>query len=152
MAKTIYLPILAACFMFGISNCLFAQDDDFRSKIEKIKIEKLVTKLELDKPTEEVFVRKYKDFYQTIGELNKRRAKIVRQIEKNREQSEALDTLIDRMLEVEQEITTQRKNYAEDLKTYLTMKQIATLIIFEKNFALELRKILREYRKGKKDD
>jgi septal ring factor EnvC (AmiA/AmiB activator) len=141
--KNLFLIIIAFLFITGTN----AQDDNFRTKIEKIKVEKLVKKLELDEATEDVFVQKYKTFRQTIRDLNKARAKIMRQIEKNIDNNEVLDTLIDRMLEVEQEITTQRKNYAEDLKSYLTPKQIATMIIFERNFALELRRILRENRK-----
>lgn len=141
--KNLFLIIFTLLFITGTN----AQDDNFRTKIEKIKVEKLVKKLELDEVTEDVFVQKYKTFRQTVRDLNKARAKIIKQIEKNLDNNEVLDTLIDRMLEVEQEITTQRKNYAEDLKTYLTPKQIATMIIFERNFALELRRILRENRK-----
>jgi len=129
-----------------------AQDDDFRTKVEKIKLEKLTRKLELDKTTEDTFIQRYKAFRQTITELNKQRAKIMRQIENNLDHNDVLDTLIDQMLDVEQEITRQRKNYAEDLKTYLTPKQIAIMIIFERNFALELRKILRGSRKERQKD
>lgn len=145
--------VLLAIASLSFSNGAAQNDgDDFRSKLEKIKLEKLVNKLGLDKPTEDIFTQKYKDFHQSIGELNKKRGKIVKQIEKNLDNNEALDTLISRMLDFEQEITTQRKNFADDLKTFLTTKQIAQMIVFEKNFALELRKILKEYRRDKKVD
>ena len=114
-------------------------------------LEKLVKKLELDKSTEDKFVQKYKDFHQSIAELNKKRAEITKQIEMNLEDSEVLDTLFNQMLDVAQEITSKRKSFADDLRTFLTPKQIAQIIIFEKNFALKLRKILKEYGKDRGD-
>ena len=146
--------IILISFLYLFAGHCAAQSDgdDFRSRIEKIKLEKLVNKLELDKSTEDVFVQKYKDFHQSIGESNKKRAKIVKQIEKNLDKGSSLDSLINQMFDVEQEITSKRKSFAEDLKTFLTSTQIAEMIIFEKNFALELRKILKEYRRDKKVD
>ncbi len=148
----IYIVLLAIVCLSYTNGAAQNDGDDFRSKLEKIKLEKLVNKLELDKSTEDFFIQKYKDFHKSIGGLNKKRGKIVKQIEKNLDNNESLDTLINRMLDVEQEITTERKNFADDLKTFLTTKQIAQMIVFEKNFALELRKILKEYRRDKKMD
>lgn len=143
--------ILLILFILGflIADYSIAQDDkdDFRTKIEKIKIEKLVKKLDLDKSSEDIFIIKYKEFSRKIRELNKKRIGLVKQVEDNLDSGQGLDSLITEMLNVEQQITTARKDYAEDLKTILTAKQIATMVIFEKNFALELRKVLREYKK-----
>ena len=143
--------ILITLFCLSAGYCS-AQSDDFRSKVEKIKLEKLVNKLELDKSSEDVFIQKYKDFHKSIGESNQKRAKIVKQIEKNLDNGSSLDTLVNEMFDVEQEITSKRKAFAEDLKSVLSSKQMARMIIFEKNFALELRKILKEYRKNKSQD
>jgi len=146
--------IILILFLYLFAGHCAAQSDgdDFRSKIEKIKLDKMVNKLNLDKSTQDIFVQKYKDFHQSIGESNKKRAKIVKQIEKNLDNGSSLDTLINQMFDLEQDITSKRKSYADDLKTSLTTKQIAQMIIFEKNFALELRKILKGYRRDKKTD
>lgn len=146
MKKTIFIPLIFLLLAYSLAS---AQNDDFRSMVMKIKIEMLVEKLKLDKSEEDKFVQKYKDFNQLMMVVNKRRAAVTKQIETNLENNEALDTLIDRMLDIEQEITSKRKAFAEDLRTFLTPKQIVQLIIFEKNFALKLGKILKEF-KGKR--
>jgi hypothetical protein len=65
----------------------------------------------------------------------------------NLESGDGLDTLVDRLLEYESRIAKERDDFAADLKTILTDKQIATLIVFERKFNAQLKKILQNYRK-----
>jgi hypothetical protein len=150
MSNKLFKVIFTA-FVFVLIYCPlhYAQDkgDIFRDKIEKIKIEKLVKKLELDDNTAEVFTSKYKDFSKLIKELNRKRFIAYKLMVENLESGNGLDTLVDRVIGYESQLNDERTKFAEDLKTILTPKQIATMIIFERKFNNELRKLLKDYRK-----
>jgi len=61
MKKT--YKILVLLLFFGIVSIkpAYAQDD-FREKLQEIKLEKLTKKLELDDNTKSIFIDKYKAF------------------------------------------------------------------------------------------
>jgi translation initiation factor 2B subunit (eIF-2B alpha/beta/delta family) len=123
--------------------------DDIWNKIENIKVEKLIKRLDLDESTAVQFKEKYVSFGKTIRELNQRRALVYKLMAENLQSGDGLDTLVDRLVNIEDRINTERKAFADELKTILTIKQIATLIIFERKFNTELRKLLQEYMKKK---
>ena len=135
-------------FLFVLSSGLNAQvkNDNIRDKIEKIKLEKLIKKLELDDKTAEVFIEKYKNFVLVIKDLNQKRVKTYKSIVENLQSGRGLDTLVDQLLDYESRIAKERDNFAADLKTILTSKQIATMIVFERKFNTQLKKILQNYR------
>jgi hypothetical protein len=56
---------------------------------------------------------------------------------------------IDKILEIDQEIFTERKNYQESLRQTLTTEQFAKYLIFEHNFDRQLRDAMREMRRGR---
>jgi hypothetical protein len=147
--KLILTAIIAA---FSLNNALDAQEkgDKFRDRIEKIKIEKLINKLELDDNTAEVFTAKYKDFSKLIKELNKKRFLAYKLMVENLESGSGLDTLVDQVIAYEIQINDERENFAVDLKTFLSPKQIATIIVFERKFNNEIKKLLQEYQKKNK--
>jgi hypothetical protein len=146
-AIVIILAIIAAVFLIGQSA--FAQDskDDLRDKIEKIKLEKMIKKMDLDKSTAESFKEKYKSFSSTIRELNKKRAKAYTEMTQNIESGSGLDSLLDEVIRIEGEINQEKLNFVSDLKSILTSKQIATMIVFERKFNNQLQKLLKEYQK-----
>jgi hypothetical protein len=138
--------------VFIVSISVYSQSDttNFRELVEKIKIEKMVNKMGLDKSTEQLFIERYKIFSGEIKNLNKQRNKLIKKIERSIDNENELDSLLDMILEIEQNITTKRKEFKTDLKTFLTNKQIATMLIFERHFAIELRKLIKEYKKENK--
>lgn len=123
--------------------------DNFRDKIEKIKMEKLIQKLELDNNTAELFKTKYKDFSAKVKELNQKRVIVYKLMVENLESGSGLDTLVSQLLDYESQLNTARENFAEELKTILTPKQVAIMIVFERKFNTELKKILKDYQKNK---
>lgn len=135
--------------LFVLSSGLNAQvkNDNIREKIEKIKLEKLINKLELDDETAEVFTEKYKNFVSVIKDLNQKRVKTYKLMVANLESGNGLDTLVDRLINYENQIAKERDNFAAELKTILSSKQIATMIVFERKFNAQLKKILQNYRK-----
>jgi|GEM_PF-1168900 len=127
----------------------FAQNsaDDIRDKIEKIKLEKMVKKMELDQQTAETFKEKYKSFSASLRELTKKRNKAYLEMTQNLESGNSLDSLLNEILNLESQISNERLDFINDLKTFLTAKQIAVMIVFERKFNLQLRKLLQDYRK-----
>ena len=149
LQKVYNIAFAAVMITFCLNAAVFAQDKDdkFREKIEKIKIEKLINKLELDDTTAEVFTAKYKDFSKLIKDLNKKRFAAYKLMVENLESGSGLDTLVDQVIGFETQINDEREKFAEDLKTILSPKQIATMIIFERKFNNEIRKLLKDYQK-----
>lgn len=141
--------ILIVVLILGLAYQLNAQDkgDKFRDKIEKIKIDKLLEKLELDDNMVQTFTDKYKDFSKLIKELNKKRFKAYKLMVENIESGYGLDTLVDQVLGYEIQINDEREKFAEDLKIILSPKQIATMIVFERKFNNEIKKLLKDYKK-----
>lgn len=149
LSKSYKLLFYLVVFLFAVSSGVNAQvkNDNIRDKIEKIKLEKLIKRLELDDETAEVFTVKYKNFVSVIKELNQKRVQTYKLMVSNLESGDGLDTLVDKLLDYESRIAKERDDFASDLKTILTSKQIAVMIVFERKFNAQLKKILQNYRK-----
>jgi Spy/CpxP family protein refolding chaperone len=150
--KSILIIISASIISLCSLQAAFAQNknDDIRDKIEKIKLEKMVKKMDLDESTAEIFKDRYKTFSKTLRELNHKRAKAYLQMTQNIESGNGLDSLLDEVLSLENQIDQERLNFVTDLKSLLTSKQIATMIVFERKFNNQLKKLLQNYRKDNK--
>jgi len=70
----------------------------------------------------------------------------------NIQTGEGLDTLVEGMINIDSEINQQRTEFAKDLKTILTSKQLAIMIVFERKFNNQLKKLINEYTRKKKLD
>lgn len=140
-------------FVFGLITVffgpvLFAQDN-IREKIEKIKLEKMVKKMELDDATAKSFKDKYVSFSSTLRDLNKKRAKAYIEMTLNIDGGSGLDSLVDQLLFFESQINQARLDFVTDLKSLLTSKQIATMIVFERKFNNQIQKLLKQYQRKK---
>jgi hypothetical protein len=146
--KNYKISLLLSVILFAFTVCTYGQvkNDGIRDKIEKIKMEKLINKLGLDDMTAEVFTQKYKNFVSVIKDLNQKRVKTYKLMIENLQSGNGLDTLVDQLLDYESKIAKERDNFAADLKTILTPKQIATMIVFERKFNAQLKKILQNYK------
>lgn len=136
----------------GLSgSCIFAQDD-FRDKIEDIKLEKLTKKLDLDETTKASFIDKYKSFSKSMRQLNQKRAKTYKLMTENIESGNGLDTLVNQLLDLEGQINGKREEFVTDMKNILNSKQIAKMIVFERKFNNEIKKLLKQYQKDNKKE
>ena len=133
--------------LFLVSGISFAQDD-FREKIEDVKLEKLTKKLELDETTKAGFIDKYKAFSKTMRSLNLKRGKAFKLMTQNIESGDGLDTLVERLIEYENEINQAREDFVTEMKAMLTSQQLAKMIVFERKFNNEIKKLLKEYQKN----
>ena len=144
------IKIITVLFFMLFSIEVFAQGVDFRDKIEKIKLEKLIKKLNLDENTAQIFSEKYKSFTGRIKELNKKRFLAYKLMGENLESGNGLDTLVNQVIDYEDEINKERMSFAEEMKLMLSPKQLATMIIFERKFNIEIRKLLKDIAKERK--
>lgn len=151
MAKIykIFLILLTAVLF---QNYSVLSQDDFREKLQEIKLEKLTAKLELDESTKTVFIDKYKTFSADIKDLNKKRVKAYKLMTENIESGSGLDTLVNQLLDYEARINDRRELFVEDMKSILSAQQIAKMIVFERKFNNEIKKLLKQYQKDNKKE
>ena len=150
MVKTYNIAVLLIMALL-FSKVAYSQDE-FREKILEIKLEKLTTKLELDEGTKSIFIDKYKAFAGSMRELNQKRAKTYKLMTENIEGGSGLDTLVSQLLEYEEQINGKRADFVADMKTILTSKQIAKMIVFERKFNNEIKKLLKQYQKNNSNE
>ncbi len=150
MSRFLIIIINFAILLF--SSNIYSQYDDIRDKIEDIKLEKLTAKLSLDETTKTAFIDKYKTFSKSMRELNQKRAKTYKLMTENVESGNGLDTIVSKLIEYENEITQKRKDFISDIQSMLTPQQIAKMIIFERKFNNEIKKILKQYQKENKKE
>jgi len=151
MSKYILILIVFSFLSFG-GNKLFSQSDDIRDKIEDIKLDKMTEKLSLDETAKTLFIEKYKSFSKEQRDLNRKRAKTYKLITENVESGNGLDSLLDLLIDYENDINKKRIEFIKDMETILTSQQIAKMIIFERKFNNEIKKILKQYQKENKKD
>lgn len=149
--NTILLKLLlTVCFLCTAELWSQNKGDDFRDKIENIKIEKLIKKLALSDNDASLFTDKYKAYSKEIRELNQKRFKTYRLMVQNLESGSGIDTLVKMVMSYENELNDKREAFANDLMTFLTPQQMAIMIVFEKRFNNEIRKLLKDYRDSNK--
>ena len=150
--KKMYKMLLLAFLVMAVSPKMILSQDDFRDKIEDIKLEKLTKKLELDESIKATFIDKYKTFSKSMRELNKSRAKAYKLMTENIESGNGLDSLVNLVLDFESQISQKREDFIADMKSMLTSQQIAKMIVFERKFNTEIRKLLKQYQKDNKKE
>lgn len=149
---TKFLIIILSFGVFVFSSDIYSQNDDIKDKIEDIKLEKMTTKLNLDETTKSTFIEKYKTFSKGMKELNRKRVKTYKLLVDNVESGNGLDTLVNQLLDNEGQINQLRKDFIADIKALLTPQQIAKMIIFERKFNNEIKKILKQYQRENKNN
>lgn len=149
MNKIKFALIVLSVTIFLIFDAYSQEDKDNKfEKIDSILTEKLVEKLEVDRTIAEVILQKSKSLRKKIGELNEQRRKIIILLEVTLDDEKLLEKLISQLLDIEQQIVTDRKNFVKDLETYLSTKQIAKLIILQKEFNQNIRKMIKKFKQN----
>jgi hypothetical protein len=150
--KPRYNILIAALVLMLSSHFTFSQDDGIREKILELKLDKLTKKLELDETTKSTFMDKYKTFAAEFRQLNQKRAKTYKLMTDNIESGDGLDTLVNQVIENEKEIFRKKEEFVNEMKSMLNPKQIAKMIVFERKFNNEVKRIMKQFQKeGKRD-
>lgn len=123
-----------------------------RNQIDSLRKQKFMEKVNVDEATADRFFELFKENNKKIRVFNKERKEILQSIEDNPDALD-IDIKINNLLELETKIVEQRKTFMTDLKSILTLPQIAKTIILQKNFNKQFkREILKQRKKSRKED
>ncbi len=129
-----------------------------RRPMERLESLKKIRMLEAMKLNEEdgvKLINRYTSHRQVVQGLEKERMetidKLDTQLQSNASDAEFQKTF-DELLVIERRITDERAKYLTDLKEILSPRQIAEYLVFERNFAKDIRDIMRDIRKGREKE
>ena len=119
-------------------------------RLESLKKVRMLEALKLDEETGVKLINRYTKNRETIWDLEKERRtvmdKLAAQLQSNATDTE-FEKTFEELLAVEKKITDVRVNYLQELKEVLTTRQVAEYLVFERNFAKDIRDIIRDIRK-----
>ena len=124
-------------------------------RLESLKKVRMLEALKLDEETGVKLINRYTKNRETIWDLEKERRtvmdKLAAQLQSNATDTE-FEKTIDELLAVEKKITDVRVNYLQELKEVLTTRQVAEYLVFERNFAKDIRDIIQDIRKERRKE
>ncbi|MEO8210922.1 MAG: hypothetical protein ABI840_10195 [bacterium] len=148
----IFKYILFATIIFAANFSLSQIDRDkkqIRDGIDSVMKQKVMEKLSLDEATADKFINTYKENNKQLRVINKEKNKLIETIELD-PGADDIDAKLDKILEFESQTVSQKKNFFNELRTFLTPQQIARTIILRKKFEKEFRNEIMKYRKRNK--
>ena len=136
-----------------ITNALnYAQDNflnfppDQKGKLAQLEKVKLIETLKMGEETTLRFFARRTEFLDKIQQLNKNSQDVLNKLESafsedNRSESE-YTRLIKELNSYDEQIFKEKMNFINSLDDILTQEQIAKMLVFERKFKEEIRKIL----------
>ena len=122
-------------------------------RLESYKKIRMIEALSLDEETGLKLVGRYNRHREIVKGLEDERAKVIDklelQIQSNAGDSD-LQKSFNEFFEIEKKINDSRKKYLDELKEIFTNKQIAQYMIFERNFMKDLRKVVKDVQKERR--
>lgn len=120
-------------------------------RLESYKKVRMLETLKLDGEKGSKLVTRYSNHRAAVRAVEEERMKVIDKLEQqaaaNTSDGEYQRTITE-LTDIEKKMADVRARYLQDLKEILTQKQIAEYLIFERNFARDIRDIMRE---GQKD-
>lgn len=119
-------------------------------RLESYKKVRMLETLKLEEETGLKLMSRYDKHRQTIRTLEEERRQVIDKLEAkvNAGASDSeFQKSFSELLDIEKKILESRTKYISDLKEILTAKQLAEYLIFERNFARDIRDIMRENQK-----
>ncbi|MGE5364200.1 MAG: hypothetical protein ACM3SM_08715 [Bacteroidota bacterium] len=154
--KRIFYLICIVC-LFGQSG--FAQEGqpghhNARKRLDELEKLKLMEILNLDEEKMVKFFSKRSEFSDRVNNLYSQKNQKLNQIEKSLEGTDKNDASFKRLnneiLEIEEDIVKAKVDYISSLNSVLSHEQISKVILFERNFKRELRTLIFNERRGKR--
>jgi hypothetical protein len=122
-------------------------------RLESYKKVRMLEVLKLDDEKGSKLVTRYTNHRATVRAVEEERMKVIDKLEKQAAAS-ASDAEYQRtfteLTDIEKRMTDVRAKYLQDLKEIMTPRQIAEYLIFERNFARDIRDVMRENQKDRK--
>ena len=149
-------------FMFSVTSALLAQPEHSdRSqrpaydRIESWKKVRMLESLKLDEDQSTKFITRYNKHADAMHEFEKERNDLVDKLDLQ-SKSDAADADYEQtfnvLLDIDKKISEERLHFLTELKGVLSNKQIAEYIVFERNFAQELRQAVRDVQRERMKD
>lgn len=142
------IAVLAVVCCVGLSH---GQDrpGQFRAqqRIEQFKKLRMIEALKLDDDTSIRFFTKYNKHEEVMRGINKERDDLIDQLQdlrKSDSDAAGMEKILTELTSLDTKQAEERARFLDDLKTVLSTKQIADLIIFERNFARNVRQVMQE--------
>ncbi len=127
-----------------------------KDKLEQLEKIKLIESLDLNEETSIRLFSRRNDLKKEIENLENRNDEIISDLEKSFNEDdknlEAKQTqLLTEFLKNKQEIETRKQQFLTSLNDILSKEQICKFVVFEKKFRDEIRSVLMDSKKHKKD-
>lgn len=155
----IVLILFAASFTAVSAQGGHHMSQKAHEKINELEKIKLMEALNLDETTMVKFFARRKDFQDKMQDLNRQKNDELDQVQNalNNEGGAAKDDqfyrkYVEDIKSLDMTIAKTRDEYFSSLKDVLSQKQIAKLMVFERNFRRELREIIFKERRKKLND
>ncbi|MGB9774366.1 MAG: hypothetical protein ACP5JH_11175 [Bacteroidota bacterium] len=144
---TIGLAILFIAMSVHAQSVLDGHHGDVMRRIEELRKVRIMDALKMNDTTAVKFLNRWNEFHLRMQELMERRNALVDHLQeiinKSSEQDE-LAPAVEQLLTVDRELAQLRIKFYENLKSILTARQIAEMIVVDRKFNQEVRKIIGE--------
>lgn len=107
----------------------------------------MIEALKLDEETSVRFFAKYSKHEDVIREINKQRDDLTDQLQEMRKSNSdgaGMEKIFSDLTALDTKQSEERLRFLSDMKTVLSTQQIADFIVFERNFARNLRQLMQE--------
>ncbi len=148
--------------MFLVTSSLVAQQEHGNrsqqpamDRIESWKKVRMLESLKLEEDQSVKFIAKYNKHQDIMHEFEKERNDLVDKLDaqsKSDAEDDEYNQTFNTLLDIDKKIAGERLRFFMELKEILTIKQIAQFVVFERNFAQELRKAVRDVQRERLKD
>lgn len=146
-----------AVAVLGTVGLMFAQDQpgQFRAsqRVEQFKKLRMIEALKLDDDTSVRFFAKYSKHEDAMKDINKQRDDLIDQLQdmkKSDKDGAGMEKIFADLTALDTKQADERTRFLGDLKRVLSTKQIAELIIFERDFARNVRQLMQEMARARR--
>lgn len=116
-------------------------------RVEQFRKLRMIEALKLDEDTSIRFFAKYRRHEDAVKEINGQRNELLDQLQELRKSNASdadMSKVIDNLLGLDAKQSEERAVFLKDIKTVLSTQQIADLVLFERNFARNVRQLMQE--------
>lgn len=147
------IKILSAALVVLLLSvtCLYAQRDTTGRKLNKVIKEKLVEKLGIDDNTADKVLEIYSKHRKDMKEIKKQQMDYMKDVLENPESAD-VQTKLETLLDLDNKTYLKKKEFYENLKQYLSPKQIAQSMSFARDVSKFMKKEMKEKHHRKDDD
>jgi hypothetical protein len=152
------MKIVIALVVVLCTGLSYAQNrpDQFRGqqRVEQFKKLRMIEALKLDEDVSVRFFAKYNKHEDVVREINKQRDDLIDQLQEMRKakaDGADMEKIFTDLTVLDTKQAEERHRFLDDMKTILSTQQIADFVIFERNFARNLRQLMQEMARERRE-